>query len=117
MWELLFNIVSLIHLAIWFVSFFAVIRLIYRQDRAYKSAAYIGVILIAQGLRNGCPVTDIQNWLLSQYHGGFIENKFLLDWYIPTNNEFVRILAVNIGIVLLFPIITKIYERIKANSR
>lgn len=107
MWETLFNITILIHWIITILSFVSILNIILKGSRANYSMAYTGLIFVLQGVFSGCIFTDIQNWILSQYNGGWIENKLILDYVITGNSEMLRVLLAVIGLAFTLPVIQR----------
>lgn len=106
MFEILFDLLIIGHYIIWVLTILATIDFIFNGSKAKAiSVGYLGLFLIGQGLFNGCIITDLQNFLLSKYNGGFIENKFLLDYFVSGDTTLHRLLFVNVGIILLLEMI------------
>lgn len=85
--------------------------IVIKGERYKLMSLYIGIILIIQALYNGCPIVDLQNWILKQYSSGYLVNGFLGEGL--GNLLIVRFITMLIGFYFIYPTIKIIWNKCK----
>jgi hypothetical protein len=92
----------LLHWVVYFLTVAAVVVIIL-GDRGFWwriSVFYLGGFLILQGIRNGCVLTDLQNYFRLKEGLLPLENTFIFSYFIPNNLILLsRIMFICLGIL------------------
>jgi|LakMenEpi03Aug12_release.lakeMendotaPanAssembly.Ray.scaffolds.fasta_scaffold203804_2 hypothetical protein len=95
-------ILNILHYSIYFISFFALISIIFKGNKAKLESYYIASFLLIQSIYNGCPITTIQNYFWVQEGYNPAKNEFILTSLYPENVNLLRITTLAISLFLIF---------------
>lgn len=113
--ETILSFITGIHYIFWALSFIATGCIVVKGSKAKLSIIYIGLIILLQGIFNGCVITDIQNFFLNKYNGTFVENRLLLTYIVQDEWGLLRFFYFIGGAILLFPSTRTLYEHLVAS--